>query len=213
MAWTKLWDMASVVWSYLHLPSLLEEDECSYEFDDFYYTPLGVDPNFKAASWTGKREYLIGTSGSSWLSESVREAANAAWRVGGQVFHLGPNVRSDPRINCLRGMDDHELGKLWASCDYVSGLRRTEGFEFPAAEGLICGARPVLFDRQHYHTWYDDLAEYIPEASRPEVIDSLEALFRGPYRSVKKSEQVEAQKRFGWPWIVHDFWKRCLDHV
>ncbi len=129
------------------------------------------------------------------------------------MFHLGPNVRRDPRITCWQGMDDKALAKIWASCDYVSGLRRTEGFEFPAVEGLICGARPVLFDRRHYQTWYGELAEYVPESSRPEVIDSLEGLFRSPYRPVTESEQAEAARRFGWPWLCHDFWKRCLDHV
>jgi hypothetical protein len=211
-AWAELWGGATVVWSYLDLPSLLVEDRTPFEIDDFYYSPLGVNPNFKPIQTT-VRPYIIGTSGLSRLSESVREAEIAAWQVGRRVFHLGPSITHAPHVVCLEGMNDQELGKLWASCEYVSGLRRTEGFEFPAAEGLICGARPILFDRRHYRDWYRDSAEYIPEGSRQEVIYSLKAIFKGKRRPVTRPEQLEAVKRFDWRFIVLEFWRRCLDHT
>lgn len=210
--WTKLWGMASVVWSYLNIPALLTEDNSLFELSDFYYSPLGVSKDF-GACLTSDKKFLIGTSGRSWLSESVREVANAAWRVNERVFHLGPVLHQDSRITFLQGMNDQELSKLWASCKYISGLRRTEGFEFPTAEGLVCGARPVLFNRDHYKMWYGDLAEYIPEGSRMEVIESLEALFRGPYRWVTLEERIEARRRFNWERIIRGFWERCLPHI
>ena len=157
--------------------------------------------------------YLSGTSGSSWLTESVRECCNAARRVGGRTFHLGPKVSQNSYITCLKGMSDEYLARLWGSCKYVSGLRRTEGFELPAIEDLVCGTRPVLFDREHYRGWYGDFAEYIPEGSRAEVTDSLEKLFRGRYRTVTRAERDEAIKRFDWRPIINRFWRRVLDNT
>jgi hypothetical protein len=211
--WTKLWSTASVVWSYLDLPSLLMEDGVPFEIEDFYYSPLGVNPDFVPQAQSINRPYIIGTSGLSWVTESIREAAIAAWQVNGRVFHLGPIVTEAPHVVCLEGMSDQELGKLWASCKYVSGLRRTEGFEFPAAEGLVCGARPILFNRRHYKDWYRNLAEYIPEGSRQEVIYSLKAIFKSKHRHVTRAEQLEAMKRFDWRPIISGFWRRCLEHA
>ncbi len=209
LAWTPLWLGAVAVWSYLYLSDLIAEDgQSPAGLVNFYSTALGVAPECYA-EWARTRGYFIGTSGLSWLTEGVREAASAAWRVksNARVFHLGPQVY--PGLVARRGMDDQTLALEWARCHYVSGLRRIEGFELPAAEGLVCGARPVLFDREHYRHWYGDLAEYVPEGSRPEVMDSLEALFRSPRRPVIKAEGVEARKRFDWPRIIGGFWERC----
>jgi len=211
--WVPLWRNAHLVWSYLDIPALLAEDETSFELFDFYYSPLGVNRDFIPAPLKTQRPYIISTTGLSWVTESVREAAIAAHQVGGRVFHLGPSITEAPHVVCLEGMNDRELSKLWASCYYISGLRRTEGFEFPAAEGLICGARPVLFDRRHYKDWYGSMAEYIPERSRQEVIYSLKALFLRKYRPVTKAERLEAQKRFDWKTIISGFWGRCLEHA
>ncbi len=206
--WIGLWDMASVVWSYLDLPSLVAEDKQAFEFEEFYYSPLGVSKAFVHAQPTTERPYLIGTSG-TWLSESVREVIIAARGGGGCVFHLGEEIKR-PGVVCKHGMDDTELAGLWASCEYVSGLRRTEGFELPAAEGLVCGARPVLFDRDHYRHWYGDLADYIPEYERHGIIRALEALFRGKRRPVMEAERREGARRFDWGPIITSFWDRCL---
>lgn len=209
-SWSKLWTKADLVWSYLDIPAFIAEDGADMALFNFYHSPLGIEDEFRATIWPTKpRKYLIGTSGLSWLTEGVKEAANAAWRVNGKVFHLGPTVSRDPRIVCLQGMNDIRLGGFWASCNYVSGLRRTEGFELPAVEGLACGARPILYDQHHYKIWYEDLAEYIPEGSRPEVTDALEAIFRNTWRAVTKAERVEAQRRFDWFQIIKGFWERC----
>lgn len=199
-SWVRLWSGAAVVWSYLHLPGGMT---------NFYPAPLGVHHSFQWKPSPLGRPFLIGTSGHSWLTEGVKEAARAAWRVGGRVFHLGPQVSRDPRVTCFEGMNDKMLDRFWGACYFVSGLRRTEGFELPAIEGLVCGARPVVFDRAHYRKWYGDFAEYVSEGTREEVTDALEGLFRRPWREVTKAESDEARRRFDWARIVKGFWDRC----
>src|SRR5207253_7002977 len=113
-------------------------------------------------------------------------------------------------VACYSGLSDIQLATLYAQCHYVSGLRRIEGFELPAAEGLLCGARPILFDRDHYRNWYGSLAEYITESDRPGVVAQLVDLFGRQVRTVTADERNEAVRRFHWPTILNGFWERCL---
>lgn len=207
--WLPIWQGAATVWSYLNLPAALTEDGVGTPLGNFYYRPLGADASiFRYA--TGPRPYVICTSGQSALTESVREVCVAAQRVGKRVFHLGPRLRSlGSHVDCAEGMDDKALADLYGQCEFVSGLRRVEGFELPAAEGLLCGARPVLFDRPHYRYWYEPWGVFIPEGSRTQVIDSLEAVFRNGVTPVSAVDRAAAAEYFNWERIIWGFWDRC----
>ena len=206
--WLPLWKKANVVWSYLDLKALCVEDGQKPIFP-FYHAPLGVDSKiFKPSKVTHKR-FIIGTSGLSYMTESVREAMSAAQRRGEKVFHLGPTMGISNVVSA-NNISDRDLADYYRQCIYVSGLRRVEGFELPAAEGLCCGARPVLFDRPHYRKWYGDWAEYISEGDRLAVIDDLEKLFQSKRRSVARVEMKAAKRQFDWQTIAKGFWERCL---
>src|SRR6185295_19074765 len=137
-----------------------------------------------------KRTYTIATSGLSWLTESVRECVVAAQRAATKalpawIFHLGEQLsREDDGVRCASGITDRQLADVYSQCRFVSGLRRIEGFELPAVEGLLCGARPVLFDTPGYRWIYGDWAEYIREESRESVIEQLVELFKRGARPV-----------------------------
>ena len=206
--WLPLWRNAMCVWSYYDLPMLCAEDGNSSDFE-FYHAPLGVDADvFKPIRWS-KRPYIIATTGGAWLSESVREATNAAWRVDKPVFHLGADLKRKG-VTYKTGISDAELAKMYSQCQFVSGLRRTEGFELPAAEGLLCGARPILFDKPHYRVWYEPWGVFIPEVPRQQTIDELERVFRDGPRPVSGSERNAAKRRFDWDRIVTGFWNRLI---
>ena len=212
--WHNLWAFAACVWSYLDLPAALAEDwdEVSGGFGiPFYHAPLGVEAD--VFTFAGEHEMglmpFVMTTGQSWLTESVREVAIAAQRVGAYVVHLGPNIGHG--LTCVTDIPDRALMAFYRRCDFVSGLRRIEGFELPAAEGLLCGARPIMFNLPCYRSWYDGgLAEFIEETDRDGVIDQLEVLFRRGARPVTAEERAIAVKRFHWPTIIRGFWDRVL---
>ena len=206
--WFPLWRTARLVWSYYDLLRWCEKDWTPTDFQ-FYHAPLGVDEVF----WPRdrRRKFIIGTSGHTAVTESIRESAFATKRVDGLMLHLGSELHRGSDIICQSDIKDELLADLLSQCQFVAGLRRTEGFEMMAAEGLLCGARPILFDRRHYRQWYEPWGIFIPENSRDGVIDSLEAVFREGAEPVTEEEREEAIKLFDWKQIIEGFWRGCLD--
>jgi len=207
--WIQSWDSAKLVWSYYNLNLYLQEDGHEKHLDNLYHTPLGVDETFKKR-YFGEPLYKIMTHGRSWTTESIRECGWATKNTGNRMLHLGEDVRR-PWVDCITNISDVWLSHMYGQCEFVAGLRRTEGFELPAAEGLVCGARPILFDRPHYRKWYSPWGIFIPEKDREETIKSLEELFVQEMPPLSDKEIREAKEFFDWRWIVEGFWRRVLD--
>jgi glycosyltransferase involved in cell wall biosynthesis len=131
----------------------------------------------------------------------------AAQGLGLDVQHLGSTL-GRPGVACYVDVSDQDVARLYQRSRYVSGLRRIEGFELPAAEGLLCGARPILFDRPHYRKWYGDLAVYIPEEPRPQAQASIADVLAGPYRCVTAEERDAAAAWFSWERVCRGFWEQ-----
>ena len=189
--WIPMWDKAEAVWSYYDLKQLMADDGCELAMN-FYYAPLGVDSK-TFDEFEGPRDLTIVVGDSR--DESVNECIRAAY---GNVGHLGT------------GVDDATLALTYSRSEFVSGLRRTEGFEMPVLEGLLCGARPVCYDKPHYRHWFKDLAEFIPEGHPEEVVESLRALFKAGPRVVTPEEKESVRFYFNWEHIVKGFWERVL---
>ena len=182
--WLPLWEGARVVWGYYDLP-----------LKDYYRAPLGADPEiFHPLNL--EREYIICMTGNYNRKECLLECRKAAYRVKRSVFHV-------------QGCTDEEVNQAYNRSDYINGLRRDDGFELPAAEGLIAGTRPILFDNANYRHWYEGLALFIPEDTPEQVSKSLAAIFRTGTWPVKDWEIAEARRRFDWAKIVGGFWERC----
>lgn len=220
--WVDIWDSATVVWSYYDLA--LEFYRKGYTADGgwrfpqhFLHAPLGVDSSVFRFSEpvrhaeTGQlMNYVVLSSGLSRLSESVRECHLAAKQVGRNSCHISSKLNMEGMVDSFIGLDDYRLAQLYSSCEFVSGLRRKEGFELPAAEGLLCGARPILFDSLDYRFNYKNWGLYIREGSRQEVVDQLVQLFKQGARPVTEQEREEAAHWFNWERVCGEFWQRCL---
>ncbi len=189
--WMEFWKGALFVWSYYDLDGLGDFR--------FHRSPLGVYPIFSKRG--DGRRFLVCTHG-TYMTEGVRECILAA--NGRPVLHLGEELNR-PGVTCIRDVSDDDLAGYYSQCLYVSGLRRGEGFEFPAAEGLLCGAKPILFDREHYRKWYDGMAEFIPEEHRDGVIRSLTNLFC-KYPFVLDEHREKARLLFNWNSIMKEFY-------
>lgn len=217
-----VWSRCKVVWSYYDLPGLLADpdgpDMPQAQADPrFYIAPLGVDPIFHAEIRDRARRpiFLAGTSGTIPETEGVREVVAAAKAVGGRVLHLGPSsLALGDHVSYVDGIPDVQLAALYRNCRFVAGLRRIEGFELPAAEGLCAGATPILFDQPHYRRWFEDAGVYVPEAS-PEVVtlaltDIFDQEAGGTDYRVDAVDIALAQRKFSWPRVCKGFWERVL---
>jgi hypothetical protein len=208
--WLPLWAEADCVWSYYDLFDLIVHDGSALDGTygiNFYQAPLGVDPE-QFYPESSEKKYTLFTSGYVADSECINECAEAVKRVNGKMFHLGPHLDLDPRyVHSALGITDGQLRDVYQTCLFVAGLRREEGFELPAAEGLICGARPIMFDAPHYRTWFDPWAEFIPERDPQSVVESLVTLFKKGARPVTARESYSATVRFDWFRIVNGFWQ------
>lgn len=184
--WLELWAGAAIVWSYYALPRKF----------NFYHAPLGADANI----WYPlhiQREYMVGTTGSYTRTECLWEVEKAA-------------RMTDNRMLKIRADSDAEMNKQYNLCSFISGLRTKEGFELPAIEGMLAGARPILFDTPTFRQWYDGVAEFIPEGNMLATMNQLIALFRRGPVPVTGIERRYAMIRFDWKWIIGGFWECVL---
>lgn len=207
--WVTFWALSRGVFSYYDLNALAREDGITRDIPKFVRVPLGVDSNVFYPRPMLHHPYLAFTSGYVAQSECLEEVADAAARVNGLVFHLGPagTVNRDNNFSALDISDD-ELAQKYSASRYVTGLRRTEGFELPCAEGLLSGCRPILFDRSHYRDWFGDFAEYVPEGGPATVTNALEEIFRRPYRAVCEPEIARAREIFSWEKFANAVWRQ-----
>lgn len=208
--WLALWSGAELVWSYYDLRALCIEDGTKDLFH-FYHAPLGADPGLFIPHNNEKKKYIISVGSQSYLTESAKECILAAKKENKKVIYIGDELNMGSDVVCKTNISDDYLSHLYSRSYYVSGLRRIEGFELPAIEGLLCGSRPVLFDRPHYRTWYNDFGVFIKEQDREKTQKELRNLFSSDnYHAVSKQEIIEARSRFNWAVIINGFWKRAL---
>jgi len=207
--WASIWNGATRVWSYLNLKQMVQDDGENTKFN-FYHAPLGVDRDIFYPQ-KNDHYYQIFTTGTNYMTEGVRECVLASNDIGKKSVHFGLKI-NHPNVDSFIAEDDEIFSRTLNRCDYTAGLRRGEGFELSAAEGLICGIRPILFDSPHYRDWYDGLGIFIPELGRDSVIEDLRKIFKGELKPVTDNEIKEAQSRFDWEKLVTGFWSDLWIH-
>lgn len=209
--WINIWRDVPV-WSYYDLRQLCIEDYADVNaLSRFYFAPLGCDPEvFYKRRLAAK--YLVITSGYVAESECV-DAVSAAVRqysFDSRQFHLGPDLKLGAHVTSKRGISDTELARVYNSSEFVTGLRRTEGFELPIVEGFFCGCRPITFDRPHYKEWFSAMAEFIPEGTAEEVTASVLEIFKRGRQHTTPNTIKLIQEVFDWSALIPKFWEMAL---
>jgi len=210
--WVEMWNGAELVWSYYDLKNLCAEDNVFNSFN-FYYAPLGVDAEVFKEIPQNQRKFIIAASSQHALSEGAKECVLAAKAYKKPMFFLGHDLRRGEDIVCKTGISDAMLAGYYSQSTFVSGLRRVEGFELPVIEGLLCGARPIVFDRPEMRKWFDKLAIHIPEEPREKVVDKLHGIFSMTQIypvTVSDEEKQIVRERFDWEKIIMSFWSRLI---
>lgn len=205
-AWNSIWNDSVLNWSYYDLRA-----------PRFYRSPLGADETFVSYHANGhRRDVGVVTSGyvSGPGAEAIEDVAIAASLAGLTTTHLGPRpvgMTQYPRGWTLKfGIDDNQLSDLYGSARWVSGLRHVEGFELPCVEGLMCGARPIVFDRPDMRRWYDGHAVFVPESSGASLVKELLHVLQFEPEPVSREESEEVRAKFDWSRIVSGFWSGVL---
>lgn len=209
-SWYEFWRGAEMVWSYYDLTA--EAADLGFKF---YHSPLGVDEVFRGPI-TEERRPMVVTTGtvSGPGAEPIEEVWQAANEIGLGALHVGPAqvVGMDQPANwrSVSNISDRALAKLYQSATWVSGLRHVEGFELPAAEGLCCGARPIMFRQPAIEHWYGDTVECIKENSGEELVRELVSLIQTTPRVVTAEERERTLGVFNWVKIARGFWGKVM---
>lgn len=216
-AWARLWQDAAVVASCYDLATAWRTAQTAaddamlavyHRTPNFVRVPLGVAADvFRPDPAVTAYRYLVVTSGYVADTECVGEWGAVCNTVERTQYHLGPNLAALAyRLEFQTGITDGALATAYNRAQFVSGLRRSEGFELPAYEGLACGARPVMFRREDAGHWLGDHAEYIDEGPFDDVVAQLTALVQGPYRPVTADEIRWVAATFPWARTAAEFW-------
>jgi len=234
--WLEMWRGAEVVWTYLwDVKTLIERYPCGYGPEgsmgahviQLYYSPLGVDEKFRACGrllnlpgyWPTRRNRIITTGYVSGPgAEPIEETWRAADLAGLKVVHIGPKKIEGTsyrpaHLTSYEGVSDTMLAELYATSTWVSGLRHVEGFELPAAEGLVCGARPLVFDQPGMREWYGGHAVFIEEGGtekRSTLVQRIAQAFESTLPDVTYAERERALAQFNWETIAKGFWEALL---
>jgi hypothetical protein len=202
--WLPLFRGARLVVSCLDLVALTGADDFP-----FFRTPWGVDGD-TFRDHRLRRDFAVLTTGWDTTGEAIVECYEAALEVGLPVIHLGGDFGLGSGFHVFDEISDDDLARMYGSCRYVSALRRGEGFELPALEGLACGARPICFDSEQYRHWFGDHAVYVPELPPRELREALANVFGRAPDPVTESERKEILERFDWQNVCGELWSTVL---
>ena len=201
---------AKLVSSYMDLYRILGVNDFR-----FIRLPWGVDPEvFHKLEPEEYRLYSVLTTGHVAATESIDEVYRAVEKTGGYVVHVGHNFELGRNFKHFEDITDESLVKLYNQTRYVSGLRKMEGLELPVIEGLLCGARGICYDKDHYRYWYGDLVEYVTEDAEaemglysPNTMQQVLKILESPLRPVTDQEIELVKHLFSWENIFMKFWK------
>lgn len=172
----------------------------------FLRGPWGTDET-KFFDMKQPRQYKILNTGLVPQTEAIEESLRACQLLNSKQLHIGFNLGYQvPNYNFCSNLTEEQMRIAYNQSEFVSGMRRIEGFEKPVIEGLLCGARPICFDTPLFRYWYDGIAEFVPECKPMELIPKLAELMEKGARPVSEVEKELAIKRFGWKNVAMKFW-------
>ena len=212
--WAKFWKRASAVWSYYSRMTEIADQNAI----NFLYAPLGVDEVFFSEQLYRHERSGVVTTGhlSHPAAEAIEEVWAAALKLDMEVFHLGTkhvsgvDVSKYPNVNLFAYMSDKMMVDIMSRAQWSCALRHCEGFELPAAEGLACGLRPVLFAQTDLHRFYGPHAVYVSECDGQELVDKLTGILAAVPIPVSDREREEVRRLFDWKLVAETFWTAAL---
>jgi hypothetical protein len=174
---------------------------------NFLSIPWGVEPSVFSRT-EKEKDNLVFTTGHVAETENIDKVYDAVKYLNTFMIHTGENFKWDSTYYKYHMyMDDEKFAHLLNRTKYTVGLRSIEGFEMHCAEGLFCGARPIVPKLDTYR-WYDGLCHYIDMDK--DIVEQLIIIFSGEFIPLTFDEYREAHERFSWVSIMSQFYDRLL---
>jgi len=207
----ELFSKAKLVYSHLDLAPMFPYIDSS----KFMRGPWGCQPDiwFNIANYPNE-EFEILCTGEIAKTEGIEECIAATDFLNKKMMHVGNNMKyRNKSYNNKSRIEQQKLRELYNHSKWVSALRRIEGFEKPAIEGLLCGARPICFDTPLYRYWYGDLARYVVESDPNTTTKAIINVMSNEYSPITTKETKEAIRKFAWFYVAKNFWQRFREII
>lgn len=204
--WEELWKNARMSISFHPLDTYTKEKM------NFLRVPLGADPKvFVPNSNKDKKVFMTGHV--DW-SECLDSVYFACERTNNMVYHTGHNFKWNTNYyKFLPELDDQRFARLLGSCQYVTGLRRIEGFEAHCMEGAMCGSVPIIPIAPTYD-FYDGIGIFVnTEVPKEDLITALADIFTREYKSLSAEVVEYVRHTFDWGTIVPNMFSEVLRRI
>jgi glycosyltransferase involved in cell wall biosynthesis len=203
--YAKYWKDSLLTISFHNLPDYTDE-----KFS-FYRMPWGADPNIYNLNNKYYRPIKVFTTGHIAETESIDLVYEAAKKSKHKMYNTGKNFKWDSlHYQYLDFLPEEGLADLLNHTQFVTGLRKIEGFEIMSIEGLFCGARPIVYDLPTYDLYKEHAIVIDPNK---DIIETLTNIFRHYPRSMSDSENRQIIEKFSWENIVKRMFKRINHEV
>lgn len=197
--WEVLWKEAGLTISFHPI------DTYTTEKINFFRTPWGADTSefYSTNQSRTIKAFMTGHVAATECLDSVYEACKATDNF---VFHTGENFKWDTRWYKYRSyMNDAEFLNTLNKAQYVTGLRKFEGFEMMCLEGAMTGAVPIVPDEPTYD-FYKDFGIFVDMKS--DIVSQLIDIFRAEYVPLDSEKVAYVREKFSWNTICAGIYDR-----
>lgn len=197
--WIELWKQCKLVMSFHNLYKYTKE-----KFN-FLLSPLGAEPDTFPIS-TLQRQYTVFSTGHVAEPECLDNVFDACVITNKKMFHTGENFGwNSSHYQFLDYMTDSWYCNLLQKVKYITGLRKTEGFEMACIEGAMTGAVPIILDLPTY-SFYKDFGIYINPSKN--ITEQLVNIFNSEYKPLSAEQITYIRNEFSWKKICGEIYKR-----
>jgi glycosyltransferase involved in cell wall biosynthesis len=200
--WDELWEKAIFAASFHNLRNYSEK-----KFN-FLHLPLGVDFDFyKPVTPFEQRPNIAFVTGHIASDECIDTVYKACKKADFLLLHTGENFKFGTNYFHLDYMPERDYADLLSNdVKYVFGLRKVEGFELSALEGVAAGCNAVVPTIDTYD-WYDELAIRLDV----ETTNLEENIYNVLKNNQKMKINGEKLQQFSWKNVITKFWNFLYD--
>jgi hypothetical protein len=197
--WEEIWKEAKLVISFHPINTYTEEKI------NFIRSPWGAEPDLFPAQNKDRRlkVFMTGHVAETECLDKVFEACKITENVAahtGEDFHWAA-----PWYKYFPYFEQKDFATMLNIAQYISCLRKVEGFEMMGIEGAMTGAVPIVPNEPTYD-YYKDFGIFLD--MKKDVTKQLIDIFGSTYYPLTKSKIDYVRREFSWEKICKRIYKR-----